>query len=481
MQDLGEVFTRQIRSMTDGLHEEDLTEPVPTKLNTIEQGRFLAVSKDMVTVRYIGRGNHLQDVGAIRTDWPCPQHALVYYFEVNITSSGMRGAIAVGLADTAFPVKQQVSEPKSYAYHGCDGRLYVDFERGEEYGPRFATGDIIGCGVLTERREIFFTKNGAHLGVAFSNITAVMYPTIRLHSPGEQVTLNLGGEPFVFDIDSLVVKQRCLRHQQALATPPPIVEFDALVRSYLLHMNYGETHRALETAPREDTPPMAPARAVVLSATAAANTDAEPDSKTTIAPKSGKCTSSGSGGGRGSNMSGDHIVAPTPDVESMRKDLCSGLVLEAVMQIEQLFPELLVRHPYLHFRLRCQYFIELLRAKRSMDALRYAQADLTPYQIIPPIAGQSVAAELADVFSLIAYEHSAAEAIAGRLGCVVGSAHCDEFRDRTATSELLNAAVVEKNGIHATCAIERLLRQLFATAEASCEGNFGYSDTVRLD
>ena len=62
----------------------------------------------------------------------------------------------------------------------------MDSERGEQYGPRFGTGDIIGCGLLTERRELFFTKNGAHLGVAFSEISAILYPTVGLHSPGER-------------------------------------------------------------------------------------------------------------------------------------------------------------------------------------------------------------------------------------------------------------------------------------------------------
>ena len=55
----------------------------------------------------------------------------------------------------------------SHPDHGYDGRRDVDSERGEQYGPRFGTGDIIGCGLLLDRREIFFTKNGTHLGIAF--------------------------------------------------------------------------------------------------------------------------------------------------------------------------------------------------------------------------------------------------------------------------------------------------------------------------
>ena len=62
------------------------SEPLPTELNTIDHPRFLAVSKDKLTVR-VGRGNHSQDVGAVRTEWPCPQRCLVYYFEVTVADS----------------------------------------------------------------------------------------------------------------------------------------------------------------------------------------------------------------------------------------------------------------------------------------------------------------------------------------------------------------------------------------------------------
>ena len=67
--------------------EDDLDSSLPKELNTIDHPRFLAVSKDKLTVRYVGRGNHSQDVGAVRTEWPCPQRCLVYYFEVRVRPS----------------------------------------------------------------------------------------------------------------------------------------------------------------------------------------------------------------------------------------------------------------------------------------------------------------------------------------------------------------------------------------------------------
>lgn len=204
------------------LEEDDTSQPLPSQLNTVDHPRFLAIGKDKLSVRYVGRGNHSQDVGAVRTDWPCPHRCLLYYFEVHVEDDGTRGSIAVGMADGSFQLNRQPGwEPNSYAYHGYDGRRYLDSERGEAFGPRFGAGDVIGCGLLTERRELFFTKNGAHLGVAFCDVTDRLYPTVGLHSPGERVSLNLGSAPFSFDVDALIASERAARAARVVATPLP--------------------------------------------------------------------------------------------------------------------------------------------------------------------------------------------------------------------------------------------------------------------
>ena len=63
----------------DTVEEEDLSEPLPTEFNTASHPRFLAANKDKLTIRYIGKGNHTHDVGAIRANRRCPHRRLLYY------------------------------------------------------------------------------------------------------------------------------------------------------------------------------------------------------------------------------------------------------------------------------------------------------------------------------------------------------------------------------------------------------------------
>ncbi len=41
---------------------------------------------------------------------------------------------------------------------------------GQAYGPTFTTGDVIGCGLNLVDGSCFYTKNGHHLGIAFTGI-----------------------------------------------------------------------------------------------------------------------------------------------------------------------------------------------------------------------------------------------------------------------------------------------------------------------
>jgi len=87
--------------------------------------------------------------------------------------------------------------------------LYSSFvpSKGQEYGPTFHKGDIIGCGwAKKEEGVIYFTKNGKYLGPAFiqSEISEMfMVPMVRLRNAGVEVLANFGDSPFAFDLANL--------------------------------------------------------------------------------------------------------------------------------------------------------------------------------------------------------------------------------------------------------------------------------------
>ena len=52
----------------------------------------------------------------------------------------------------------------SWGYHGDDGKLYGEKGTGNNYGPLYGTGDVVGCAINLDSGVIFFTKNRKHLG-----------------------------------------------------------------------------------------------------------------------------------------------------------------------------------------------------------------------------------------------------------------------------------------------------------------------------
>ena len=94
----------------------------------------------------------------------------------------------------------------SWGYHGDDGHSFEESGTGKTYGPRFSTGDVIGCCINMADKTAFYTKNGTYLGIAFRKLKISMnlFPCVGLRTPGEHVTVNFGQEPFVYDIVNYV-------------------------------------------------------------------------------------------------------------------------------------------------------------------------------------------------------------------------------------------------------------------------------------
>lgn len=113
----------------------------------------------------------------------------------------------IGFSEKDYPQNKQLgTTKKSYGYKS-DGKIYnnkVGPGNGDEYGAKFEKGDVVGCGLIMPRRQVFFTCNGRYLGTAFSNVEILkdsLYPSVCLQSLNEEITSNFGTELFLFDLE----------------------------------------------------------------------------------------------------------------------------------------------------------------------------------------------------------------------------------------------------------------------------------------
>ena len=71
--------------------------------------------------------------------------------------------------------------------------------RCEPYSKPFGdSGDVIGCGWDLRSGEVFFTKNGVHLGAAFQDVCGELYPAVAVRNKHIRVRVNFGQQPFAW-------------------------------------------------------------------------------------------------------------------------------------------------------------------------------------------------------------------------------------------------------------------------------------------
>ena len=97
----------------------------------------------------------------------------VFYFEIKLKRATAKRQIVVGFAQNEVSQSQQLGQLKNQFGMRADGKLFCVDQLSilnQEVFEGFTQSDIVGCGLLLSKKEIFYTVNGKYLGVCFKNV-----------------------------------------------------------------------------------------------------------------------------------------------------------------------------------------------------------------------------------------------------------------------------------------------------------------------
>ena len=81
-----------------------------------------------------------------------------------------------------------------------------------QFGPRFGSGDTVGCGIDYTVQGIFFTLNGSFLGYAWTGVDLNilqndLYPVVGIDTRCP-IECNFGSKPFSFDLSKFILQHK---------------------------------------------------------------------------------------------------------------------------------------------------------------------------------------------------------------------------------------------------------------------------------
>ncbi|KAL3469451.1 hypothetical protein BJX99DRAFT_252011 [Aspergillus californicus] len=327
--------------------EDDNPMPLPSRWNESDKFLLLELPNEGLEIRYTGPANKQdQEAAAVRADHPMPPQCGIYYYEITIHSKPKEGMIGIGFSSNKASVERLPGwEQESWAYHGDDGKSFFGENQGQgkNYGPTFGVNDTVGCGVNFSTGCAFFTKNGSFLGNAFRELRNLkVYPSVGMKKqPPVHLSVNFGQQPFMFDIDDMVKKEKTAIQSEIRLTSianiqPPLDEsgfLQELVAQFLAHDGYVETARAF-------------AEEVAAESAALEN-------------------------GRQSQLNKYEVEE---DVEAINRQKIRAAILEgdidrALKHTNAYYANVLQLHPHIHFKLRCRKFLEMMRQCTELSSL----------------------------------------------------------------------------------------------------------------
>lgn len=335
-------MTHEVIERTPALVDEAVAQ-WPTRWNDGDRFAQLELEDGGRVAKFAGSQKTHDEAAAVRADFPMPRQCGIYYFELVVTSKGKDGRmIAIGFSGPKVALSRIPGwEPDSYAYHGDDGQIFSNTTSGKQYGPKFGTLDVVGCGLNFRTNTAFFTKNGHMLGTAFRDLkpNTTYYPTVGMKKPGETIRVNFGQEPFAFDIDKIVQDEKAAIQAeiaQTRSSSHSLTEESELIHrligQYLAHDGYVETARAFATE-------------IVEEARALANDD-------------------------DADIAYRGVVE---DVDALNRQKIRTAILEgdidkALKHTTAFYPSVLRDNENIYFKLRCRKFIEMIRRCSELNA-----------------------------------------------------------------------------------------------------------------
>ncbi|RPA85449.1 SPRY-domain-containing protein [Ascobolus immersus RN42] len=320
-------------------------QPLPTKWNENDKGQAVEVLADGLEVKFQGTTKNENEASTVRADHPVPVKCGIFYFEVTVFSRGKEGLIGVGFCEKTVDLTRLPGwEAKSWGYHGDDGKAFGrnGNGQGEPYGPSFASGDTIGCGINMADHTAFFTKNGVFLGTAFRDLKGTLYPAVGMQKDPEHIRANFGSDRFVYDIQNHIWGEKRKLYEEkickaSIASITPKVDehsfIHSLVTSYLAHEGYVDTLRALTNEAEED-PSKSSQTALHFGNVEALKTDVDVSRR-----------------------------------QSIRNAVLNGNIDEVIRLTDEYYPEVLKNNSKLHFRLRCRKLKEMIAASMATESV----------------------------------------------------------------------------------------------------------------
>ncbi|XP_071495948.1 ran-binding protein 9-like [Diadema antillarum] len=345
----------RLRRLYPAVNEDET--PLPRTWNPRTKSTFIGLSQHNLRLHYKGMGKTHKDAASVTTAHPIPASCGIYYFEVTIVSKGREGYMGIGLSTEEFGSNMSRLpgwDKHSYGYHGDNGHTFNSTGNGQPYGPTFTTRDIVGCGINLVDGTCFYTKNGVHLGIAFTDLPSNLYPTVGLQTPGEVVDTNFGQSPFMFNIEDLMQEMRMKTATTIERHPVPDDQGEwqsvlhRIVSTYLVHHGYCATAESFAKSTRQ-----------------------------TIAEE----------------------VISIKNRQRLQRLVLAGRMGEAIETTQRLYPTLLQQNPNLEFMLKCRQFVEMVsgtdseirqpRGSRSRPGSRHASPAMSPHRDTVPSSSSS--------------------------------------------------------------------------------------------